>query len=83
MIIETERTIDTKKLICKTKNKSFSFKNFGTIRVFAKDIYNSTITLEEADKDQNSLINEITRFNSSITHETLESGKTKRIALKI
>ena len=60
-----------KKLLYKTKNKSYSFENFGTIRVFGKDIHNGMITLEEADKDQNSLFNVITRFNSSARPKTL------------
>ena len=50
-IIEIEKTIDRRKLIYKTKNKSYSFKNFITVRVFGNDIYNGMITLEEADKD--------------------------------
>ena len=45
-----KKTIDIKKLIYKTKNKSYSFKNFRTIRVFGNDIYNGMITLEETVK---------------------------------
>ena len=83
-IIETEKTIDRKKLIYKTKHKSYSSKNFRTIGVFCNDIYNGIITLEEADKDQSSLVNEINRFNSSTRSKTLEEkGKTKKIPFKI
>ena len=51
-------------LIYRTENKSYSFKNFRTIKVFGKDIYNGMITIEEAGKDQNSLVNKIIRFNN-------------------
>ena len=33
-----------------------SFKNFRSINTFGRDIYNGTITLKEADKDQSSLL---------------------------
>ena len=62
----------------KQKINHLVFKNFRTIRVFAKDIYNGTITLEEADIDQISLVNEITRFNSSIKPKTLERSQNKK-----
>ena len=38
-------------------------ENFRTIRTFGDDIYNGEITLEEADKYQSDLLNEIKNFN--------------------
>ena len=40
------------------------------------------ITLEEADKDQSSLVNEINRFSSSTRPETLEKRQNKKDILK-
>ena len=37
-------------------------ENFRTIRTFGDDIYNGEITLEEADKYQSDLLNEIKNF---------------------
>ena len=81
-IIEIEKAIYRKKLIYKTKNKSYSFKNFRTIRVFGNDICNGMITLEEADKDQSSLVNEIDIFNSSIKPKTLGKRQNKKDTLE-
>ena len=81
-IIEIEKTIARKKLIYKTENKSYSFKNFRSVRIFGKDIYNSMITLEKADKDQNSLVNEINKFNSSKRPKTLEKRQNKKDTLE-
>ena len=81
-IIEIEKAIYRKKLIYKTKNKSYIFKNFRTIIVFGNDIYNGMVTLEEADKDQSSLVNEIDIFNSSIKPKTLGKRQNKKDTLE-
>ena len=81
-IIEIEKTIARKKLIYKTKNKSYSFKNFRTIRVLGNDIYNGMITLEESDKDQGSLVNEINRSNGSTRYKMLEKRQNKKDTLE-
>ena len=52
-IKEIEDTIDREKLIYKASEKNtYDFRKFKTIRTFDKDIYESKITLEEADMDQ-------------------------------
>ena len=51
-INEIEKTVDREKLIYKTKECIYSFKNFQTIKTFGRDIYNGKITLKEADEDQ-------------------------------
>ena len=51
-INEIEKTVDREKLIYKTKEYTYSFKNFQTIKTFGRDIYNGKITLKEADEDQ-------------------------------
>ena len=44
----------------------YSFKNVCTINTFSRDIYISTITLKEADKDKSRLLVEIMNFKSKI-----------------
>ena len=51
-INEIEKTVDREKLIYKTKEYTYSFKNFRTTKTFGRDIYNGKITLKEADEDQ-------------------------------
>ena len=51
-INEIEKTVGREKLIYKTKEYTYSFKNFRTIKTFGRDIYNGKITLKEADEDQ-------------------------------
>ena len=55
--------MDREKLIYKTNKNTYHFKNFQTIRTFGDDIYNGEITLEEANKSQEKLMNEIDKFN--------------------
>ena len=55
--------MDREKLIYKTNKNTYNFKNFQTIRTFGDDIYNGEITLEEANKSQEKLMNEIDKFN--------------------
>ena len=77
-----KKTIGRKNLIYTPKNKSYSFKNFRTIRAFGNDINDGTITLEEAEKDQSSLVNEVTRFNSSTRPKMLERRQNKKESLE-
>ena len=55
--------MDREKLIYKTNKNTYNFKNSQTIRTFGDDIYNGEITLEEANKSQEKLMNEIDKFN--------------------
>ena len=58
-IQKIEKTVDREKLINKTKEYTYSFKNFRTIKAFGRDIYDGKITLKEADEDQADLLSEI------------------------
>ena len=62
-IKETEDTIDREKLVYKASGNTYDFRKFRTIRNFGKDIYDGEITLEEVDKDQSDLLNEIKNFS--------------------
>ena len=60
---EIEKTIDREKLAYKSGGNTYDFRKFRTIRTFGKDIYDGEITLEEADKNQSDLLNEIKNFS--------------------
>ena len=73
-IQKIEKTVDREKLINKTKEYTYSFKNFRTIKAFGRDIYDGKITLKEADEDQADLLSEIIIF--------LKNSKTKNYGEK-
>ena len=62
-IKEIESTIDREKLRYKACGNTYDFRKFKTIRTFGKDTYEGKITLEDTDKDQSDLLNEISNFN--------------------
>ena len=61
-IKEIEKNVDREKLVYKASEYEYDFRIFNTIRTFGEDIYNGKITLEEADKDQSDLADEINKF---------------------
>ena len=75
-IKEIENTIDREKLVYKTNENTYGFRNFKT-RNFGKDIYGGEITLDEADKDQSDLLNEIKNF-SDRTRPKRPEKKTRK-----
>ena len=56
----------------RTNEYTYSFKNFQAIKNFRRVIYNCTITLKEADKDQSSLLVEIMNFKSKLKNQNPE-----------
>ena len=76
-ISEIEKTVDREKLVYRASEYTYSFQNFRTIRTFGRDIYNGEITIEEADKDQASLLNEIKNFRDK-TKPQDEEKKTEK-----
>ena len=62
-IKKIEDTIDREKLVYKASGNTYDFRKFQTIRTFGEDIYYGEITLEDADKDQLDLMNEIKNFS--------------------
>ena len=79
-IKEIEDTIDREKLVYKASGNTYDFRNFRTIRNFGKDIYEGEITLEEADKDQSDLLNEIKNFSDKTRPKSPEKKQEKEIA---
>ena len=60
-----------------TKKKPFDFRIFKTIRSFGDDIYNSKITINEADQEQSDLIEYIMNFNNKKRLKIKDDKKTK------
>ena len=78
-----EDTIDREKLVYKASGHTYDFRKFQTIRTFGEDIdiYNGEITLEEADKNQSDLLNEIKNFNDKTWPKNYKKKKEKEITL--
>ena len=51
-IKEIEKTVERENLYYKSNKYTYNFQNFQRINSFGRDIYNGTITLKRADKDQ-------------------------------
>ena len=64
-IKEIEKNVDRQKLIYETNEYTYSFKNFETIKTFGLDIYESKITIEEANEHQTDLLAEIMNFRKN------------------
>ena len=64
-IKEIEKNVDRQKLIYKTNEYTYSFKNFETMKTFGRDIYEGKITIKEADKYQTDLLTEILNFRAN------------------
>ena len=77
-IKEIEKNVDREKLVYETNEYTYSFKNFQTIRTFGKDIYDSTIKLEEADEYQTNLLVEIMNFKKNTKPRSPEKKTRKR-----
>ena len=48
-IKEIEKNVGRQKLIYKTDEYTYSLKNFQTIKIFGRDIYEGKITIKQAD----------------------------------
>ena len=76
-----EDTIDREELIYKSNKYLYNFRNFQTIRTFGIDIYDGEITLEDADKDQSDLLNEIKNFYDKTRPKNYKKKQEKEITL--
>ena len=61
---------------------TYSFHNFRTISTFSGDIFNSTITIKEADTDQNDLLVEILNFRKQVKPKIKRRNNKKKMFLK-
>ena len=60
-----KKNVDREKLIYKTNEYTYSFKNFQTIKTFGREIYDGKITIEEADKYETNLLVKIMSFREN------------------
>ena len=67
------------KNICKSGGNTYDLRKFRTIRTFGKDIYDDEITLEEADKNQSDLLNEIKNFSDKTRPKNYKKKQEKEI----
>ena len=80
-ILEIEKNLDREKLIYEAGKYIFDFRKFNTIRTFGEDIYDGKITLEEADKDQSDLVDNINIFIEK-TKPKIDKKKQEKKLLK-
>ena len=81
-IKETEKTIDKEKLVYRTSEYTYNFRNFRTIRTFDRDIYEGKITLEDAYEDQSNLLNSIRDFRDKTRPQNDKKKQEKEIVVK-
>ena len=81
-ISEIEKDVDREKLVYKTYIHTYDFKNFQTIRTFARDIYNGETSLEEANEDQRKLLDEIIYFNKKTKPKNERTKQEKEDVIK-
>ena len=80
-IKEIEKNVDREKLIYKTNEDTYSFKNFQAIKTFGRDIYDGKITIEEASEYQTDLLAEIINFRKNTKPKSQEKKQEKGIVL--
>ena len=71
-----------KKLYYRTNKYSYSFQNFRTINTFGRNINDGTVTLREADKDQNGLLVGILNFRKQVKPKNTEKKQRKEDVLE-
>ena len=75
---KNRKTVDKENFVDKTNEYTYSFKNFGTINFFGRDINNDKITLKEADKDQSDLLVENVNCRKQVKSKNSEKKATER-----
>ena len=81
-ISEREKNVDREKLVYKTNLRTCDFQNFQTIRAFARDIYNGEISLEDANEDQEKLLDEIIYFHKKTKPKNGRKKQEKEDVIK-
>ena len=72
-----EEKIKWKDLKYKTKNYTYDFQQYQTIRSFGESIYIGKINIDEAEMDQSSLLKNLVGFKNKSRPRTIE-GKDKK-----
>ena len=81
-ISKIEKNVDREMLVYKSSEYTYSFQNFQTIRTFGRDIYNSEITLKEAEEDQTSLLAKIINFKNKTKPRDRKKKQQKKDVLE-
>ena len=76
-----KKNVDREKLIYKTNECIYSFKNFQAIKTFGRDICEGKNRIEEANKYQTDL-HEIMNFRKNMKPKSQEKNKKKNLFLK-
>ena len=79
-IEEQEKTASRNKMVYKSTNKTYDFRNFKTIRAFGSEIKN-VINNDMANNEQNKLLKHIEEFTSSTRPRDPELKKLKKEVL--
>ena len=69
---------DREKLVYRTNEYTYNYKNFWTINIFGRDIYNGKTTLKEDNEDQSSLLDEIINFKKKAKPQNSEKRQEKK-----
>ena len=80
-IKEIEKSIDREKLIYETDECTYSFKNFQTIKIFVRDIYEGRTTIKEANEYQANFLTEIMSFRKKTKPRSPEKKQEKENVL--
>ena len=81
-IKEIEKNVDREKLVYKTNEYTYSFKNFQTIKIFGRDIYEGKVTIEEVDEYQSDLLAEIMNCKKNTKPRSQEKNKKNKLFFK-
>ena len=81
-IFKIEKNVDRGKLVYDAGKYKYDFRTFNTIRTFGEDIYDSKITLEEADKHQLDLAGEINKFIKATRPKNYDKKQEKKLLQK-
>ena len=74
--------VDRAKLVYRTNEYTYSFKNFLTINTFGGETYNGKLSLKKADENQSSLLVEIINFRKKAKPLNPEKKREKKDILK-
>ena len=77
-----EKNVDREKMVFDADKYRYDFRTFKTIRTFGKDIYEGKITLEEADKEQSYLADEIDKFIKETRPKNVDKKRERKIVMK-
>ena len=77
-IEEQEKKASRNKMVYKSTNKTYDFRNFKTIRAFGSEIKNNVINDDMANNEQNELLKHIEEFTSSTRPRDPELKEIKK-----